>query len=214
MVFSDEQIVQIKESIFKQLDSLPDEQKVGIREKIESMEAEELEEFVKQNQGNGGCIFCSIVEGKSPCFRLGENDGAIAFLELNPVSKGHALVISKKHEGEVDDAMRELAKSVGGKLIKLYSPEDVDINEGKVLGHTVLEVIPNYGEELVKKKADIEELKILEKEINESEILEELPKDANKDIQEETEIIEPEDLEEDCDEEESPSLPHLNDRIP
>ena len=55
------------------------------------MTAEEMEIFVKQNNLNhlgGECIFCSIVGGKTPSFRIGENEENIAILELNPLSKG------------------------------------------------------------------------------------------------------------------------------
>lgn len=44
-----------------------------------------------------GCKFCEIVSGKRTCFKLYENDFFLAFLDIFPVSKGHTLVIPKKH---------------------------------------------------------------------------------------------------------------------
>ncbi len=43
------------------------------------------------------CIFCKIVEGKLPCFKIWENDDFMAFLDIFPNCKGQALVIPKKH---------------------------------------------------------------------------------------------------------------------
>ena len=43
------------------------------------------------------CIFCKIVEGKSPCFKIWEDDNFLAFLDIFPNTKGQTLVIPKKH---------------------------------------------------------------------------------------------------------------------
>lgn len=44
-------------------------------------------------------IFSRIIQGEIPCYKIAENDKFFAFLDINPVSKGHTLVIPKK---EVD----------------------------------------------------------------------------------------------------------------
>ena len=43
------------------------------------------------------CIFCKIIAGEIPCYKLAENDTAVAFLDIMPVSRGHFLVVPKKH---------------------------------------------------------------------------------------------------------------------
>ncbi|HSE76843.1 MAG TPA: HIT family protein [Alphaproteobacteria bacterium] len=43
------------------------------------------------------CIFCKIVAGTIPCFKLYEDPKTLAFLDINPVNPGHALVIPKAH---------------------------------------------------------------------------------------------------------------------
>ena len=43
------------------------------------------------------CIFCKIIEGKIPCYKIYEDDNFLAFLDINPVSVGHTLLIPKKH---------------------------------------------------------------------------------------------------------------------
>ncbi|MCD6476702.1 MAG: HIT domain-containing protein, partial [Candidatus Aenigmarchaeota archaeon] len=43
------------------------------------------------------CIFCKIIKGEIPCYKIYEDDNVISFLDINPVTKGHLLVIPKKH---------------------------------------------------------------------------------------------------------------------
>jgi len=43
------------------------------------------------------CVFCKIVKQQIPCFQLFEDDLVKVFLDVNPVSNGHLLVIPKKH---------------------------------------------------------------------------------------------------------------------
>jgi len=43
------------------------------------------------------CIFCSIVKGESPCFKIREDDDFMAFFDISPNTKGQTIVIPKKH---------------------------------------------------------------------------------------------------------------------
>lgn len=43
------------------------------------------------------CIFCKIVAGTIPCFKLHEDAHTLAFLDINPANPGHCLVIPKNH---------------------------------------------------------------------------------------------------------------------
>ena len=43
------------------------------------------------------CIFCKIVAGQIPSFKIFEDEKVLAFLDINPVSRGHTLVIPKAH---------------------------------------------------------------------------------------------------------------------
>ncbi|MEE8211391.1 MAG: HIT domain-containing protein, partial [Acidiferrobacterales bacterium] len=47
------------------------------------------------------CIFCKIVTGDVPCFKLYEDDQTIAFMDINPANEGHTLVIPKEHWEDV-----------------------------------------------------------------------------------------------------------------
>lgn len=49
------------------------------------------------------CIFCKIINGEIPCLKLYEDDLVLAFLDINPDSNGHTLIIPKKHFTDLDD---------------------------------------------------------------------------------------------------------------
>lgn len=52
------------------------------------------------------CIFCKIIKGEIPSYKVYEDDFVYAFLDINPLVEGHTLVIPKKHQKdifEVDD---------------------------------------------------------------------------------------------------------------
>jgi len=62
------------------------------------------------------CLFCKIVNGEIPSEKVFENESTFVFLDIGPVSKGHLLVIPKRHakdlqSGSVDDAL-EIMKTV------------------------------------------------------------------------------------------------------
>ena len=50
------------------------------------------------------CIFCRIVRGEMPCFRVCEDAETLTFMDLFPVTDGHALVITKKHYRDIFEA--------------------------------------------------------------------------------------------------------------
>ena len=58
------------------------------------------------------CIFCKMVNGDIPCFKYYENDDVMAFLDINPDSDGHTLIIPKKHFVDLDDIDLETLKSI------------------------------------------------------------------------------------------------------
>ena len=49
------------------------------------------------------CIFCGIVAGRIPAKKVAENEGAIAFPDINPVAPVHLLVIPRKHARSLDE---------------------------------------------------------------------------------------------------------------
>ena len=49
------------------------------------------------------CLFCKIINGDIPCFKIYENEDVLAFLDINPDADGHTLIIPKKHFTDLDD---------------------------------------------------------------------------------------------------------------
>ncbi len=47
------------------------------------------------------CIFCKIIAGDIPCFKICEDDETLAFLDINPTHEGHTLVIPKRHAADL-----------------------------------------------------------------------------------------------------------------
>src|SRR3954454_23463440 len=47
------------------------------------------------------CIFCSIVDGSAPARKVAEDDRTLAFLDIFPLTRGHALVIPKRHSRDL-----------------------------------------------------------------------------------------------------------------
>lgn len=46
---------------------------------------------------DANCIFCKIVAGQIPCFKLHDDQHTLAFMDINPANPGHALAIAKEH---------------------------------------------------------------------------------------------------------------------
>ena len=47
------------------------------------------------------CVFCRIVRGELPCFKLHEDETTLAFMDINPASEGHCLVVPKAHHADL-----------------------------------------------------------------------------------------------------------------
>jgi len=85
------------------------------------------------------CIFCKIVKGQIPSTKLVETDHTYAFLDINPLSEGHLLVISKEHGERLHDLSEDNAADVGrvlNRLAKAY----------KALGIENYNILQNNGE--------------------------------------------------------------------
>lgn len=176
-----EQTVQIKEQLIKQIDkTFPDDKKELAKKQIEIMDSEQLEKFLEQNKlmkqetGEQKCIFCSIVFGDISSYKIDENEKAIAVLEINPISKGHSLVIPKNHKDSKEKIPSEaisLAKDISKRIETKFKPNNIKIASTNLFGHEVLNVIPIYKDETPeseRKPLNPEELlglqKLLEKE--------------------------------------------------
>jgi len=96
------------------------------------------------------CIFCRIVSGEIPSRKVYEDDLVVAFLDVSPVSPGHALVIPKQHYnplwGVPDEVLSRVvcvAKRVAkAQMDSALAPDGVNIfqTNGPAAGQTVFHV--------------------------------------------------------------------------
>ncbi|KAI1424254.1 HIT-like domain-containing protein [Xylaria sp. FL1777] len=97
------------------------------------------------------CIFCRIIKGEIPCFKLFESEKTLAFLDIGPLSKGHALVIPKFHGAKLtdipDDHLSEILP-VAKKLVTATGATNYNIlqNNGRI-AHQVVDHIPKPNEQ-------------------------------------------------------------------
>lgn len=103
------------------------------------------------------CVFCAIAEGEIPSFKVYEDDLVLAYLDINPVSKGHTLVIPKAHtKGLLDTPDETLAaviarvKKVAAHIKETLGCGGFNIvqNNGETAGQTVhhvhFHIVPRY----------------------------------------------------------------------
>jgi histidine triad (HIT) family protein len=93
------------------------------------------------------CIFCKIAKGEIPSYKIYEDEKVIVFLDINPLSKGHSIVIPKEHYVNILDLPEELylhmskiVKKISQHLNDMYKPEGILINQnnGKRAGQEIL----------------------------------------------------------------------------
>ena len=58
------------------------------------------------------CIFCAIVDGSAPSWKIHEDEHSIAFMDINPATDGHVLVIPRRHVKDLWEIGEDDAHSV------------------------------------------------------------------------------------------------------
>lgn len=104
------------------------------------------------------CIFCKIVSGEIPSYKVYEDDNFLAFLDISQATYGHTLVIPKKHYANLLEMPNELlskmfiiVKNISEKLTKATQCEGFNIlnNNGEAAGQTIhhfhVHIIPRYS---------------------------------------------------------------------
>ena len=103
------------------------------------------------------CIFCKIANGEIPSRTIYEDDNFKCFLDLDPATKGHALIVPKEHYDnlfELGDkeakALIPVAKKLANTMMDRLGAEGMNLvqNNGEIAGQTVhhfhLHLIPRY----------------------------------------------------------------------
>lgn len=126
------------------------------------------------------CVFCAIAAGEIPSFKIYEDDLVFAFLDINPCTEGHTLVIPKEHCSGLADAPDKLLADVIGRVKRIAAhigetlPCDgfnILQNNGEAAGQSVFHlhfhIVPRYagakegGLSFVSGKGDMEHLAAL-----------------------------------------------------
>jgi histidine triad (HIT) family protein len=108
------------------------------------------------------CIFCKILAGEIPAYKLYEDENVLAFLDITQGTKGHTLVIPKEHVRNVYDLTEEQASNIfkvvpklANALKKAFNPIGLNIvnNNEKPLQsvfHFHIHLIPRYEDDGMK----------------------------------------------------------------
>ncbi len=123
------------------------------------------------------CIFCKIANGDIPSATLYEDEDFRVILDLGPASKGHALILPKKHAANLFELPEEtagkalvIAKRIGETLKEGLHADGLNIvqNNGAAAGQTVdhfhIHLIPRYQDDTVNVKWQPGELSETDKE--------------------------------------------------
>ncbi len=103
------------------------------------------------------CVFCEIVARRSPAYIVYEDDTTVAFLDIFPFTRGHLLVIPKRHGERLTDlpfddqiALIRTLDEICRRAERLTSDYNVALNAGpnagQIIFHVHFHVIPRYGE--------------------------------------------------------------------
>jgi histidine triad (HIT) family protein len=68
---------------------------------------------------DANCIFCKIVAGQMPCFKLLEDDNTLAIMDIYPANDGHCLVLAKEHHSTLFDIGDEAFVAVSRSVIRV-----------------------------------------------------------------------------------------------
>lgn len=128
---------------------------------------------------DGTCVFCKIVAGQLPCFKLLEDDDTIAFMDINPVNPGHALAVAKGHWPTVDVIPAEVlagvartAQKVAKAVVRELKPNGVNLVQangagaGQSVPHLHIHIMPRRAGDAVAlnwepKPGDMKEIEAL-----------------------------------------------------
>lgn len=107
--------------------------------------------------GAGGCLFCAIAAGASPAEIVAEDDDTVAFLDIAPLTRGHTLVIPRRHADDIWDvdaddaaAVMRTARRVARMLRAAFDPPGLNLFQatralaGQTVFHLHVHVLPRY----------------------------------------------------------------------
>lgn len=109
------------------------------------------------------CVFCKIARGEIPSYKVYEDEVCLAFLDINPSSKGHTLVLPKEHYSSMVSVPRvvldhcfEVAQHISQAAMTQLGADGVNVitNIGTAAGQSIphfhIHVIPRYVNDGIK----------------------------------------------------------------
>ena len=130
------------------------------------------------------CIFCKIVEGQIPCFKIYEDEKVLAFADINPITRGHTLIIPKVHAENIWEipeeyltAISHAAKKIAQAVKKVLDP--VGIAFLQLNGRGAGQVVMHYHMHLIPRGSDEPELPVSQWELKQGN-MEEIKRIADK----------------------------------
>lgn len=105
------------------------------------------------------CIFCKIINQEIPSYKVYEDEEVYAFLDISQVTKGHTLIVPKKHVDDIFEYDEELAATIFARVPKIARalekalPKMIGlnvVNNNKEVAyqsvfHSHIHLIPRYG---------------------------------------------------------------------
>lgn len=78
-----------------------------------------MKNIKKMEKEDQKCIFCKIINGEIPSFKIFSNEKVYCFLDINPLSLGHCLIIPKYHAQKVHELPSEYLSEIGKAIGKV-----------------------------------------------------------------------------------------------
>ncbi|MBN1125686.1 MAG: HIT family protein [Sedimentisphaerales bacterium] len=101
------------------------------------------------------CIFCKIIAGNIPCYKIYEDDMTLAFLDVGPISTGHTLIVPKEHYKKLHEcpakvlaAVSEIIGMIAGVIVETMESDGYNVlcnngrSAGQIVDHVHFHVIP------------------------------------------------------------------------
>lgn len=157
MALTPEQITNIKEQLKSQTSNLPEDKKIQAIEEIDSLSPEAIESLLKQQSRSSKSekeqktIFRMLVDKDIPSTIIDENKFVIAVLDINPISKGHIMIIPKKPVSDskmLPTQAFSLAKKLAKKVSLKLSAKSAEIQTESKFNEVIINLIPCYTEPL------------------------------------------------------------------
>ncbi len=119
------------------------------------------------------CLFCKIIRGEIPSYTIYEDEIAKAFMDINPVTNGHSLIIPKKHYDNIYDIepdellhmqkvarilMKEYKEKLGAEGFTLVQNNEL----GQEVKHYHLHIMPRYQGDQLRTESNQSQIKSVE----------------------------------------------------